>query len=109
MPGYKFGDILVINFPFAEGTGSKRRPVMIIKDTEDGDLLAAKITSKSYSSPFDCTITEWLFANLQAQSIVRLHKIQTISSGIALGKIGYLHPTDKKLIRHKLAELLMKL
>lgn len=41
MPVYKFGDILVINFPFAEGTGSKRRPVMIIKDTDDGDLLAS--------------------------------------------------------------------
>jgi mRNA interferase MazF len=109
MPGYKFGDILVINFPFAEGSGSKRRPVLVIKDTEDGDLLAAKITSKPYNSSYDCIIIEWAFANLQTASVVRIHKIQTISSGIALGKIGSLHPTDRKLVRHKLADLLMKL
>jgi len=59
MPLYNFGDILIINFPFSEGVGSKRRPVIVLKDTEDEDLLVCKITSKNYSSAFDCEIKEW--------------------------------------------------
>jgi mRNA interferase MazF len=104
---YKFGDILILNFPFAEGTGTKRRPVVVIKDTNDGDLLVAKVTSKTYRSSYDFAIREWVFANLQTQSTIRIHKIQTISSGLIVGKIGSLHPSDRKAVRHILAELLV--
>lgn len=104
---YKFGDILVLNFPFAEGAGSKRRPVIVIKDTNDGDLLVAKVTSKIYNSSYDYYIKEWILANLQTQSTIRIHKIQTISSNLVIGKIGMLHPSDRKIVRHILAELLL--
>jgi len=42
MMNYVFGDILIINFAFTNGSTSKRRPVMVIKDTADGDILVAK-------------------------------------------------------------------
>jgi mRNA interferase MazF len=109
MPLFNFGDILVINFPFAEGVGSKRRPVMILKDTEDDDLLVCKITSKNYSSDFDSEIKEWQFANLLSPSTIRIHKIQTVNNKLIFGKIGQLTRSDKKAIRHKLIELLMKI
>jgi mRNA interferase MazF len=109
MPDYRFGDILILNFPFAEGSGSKRRPVMVIIDTNDGDLLVSKITSKIYSSVFDHNLLEWKVANLVNSSVVRIHKIQTIGNSIILGKIGSLHPQDRKVIRHKLLELIMKI
>ena len=70
MINYRFGDILILNFPFTEGSGFKRRPVMIIKDTEDGDLLVSKITSKIYTTIFDHTITEWTSANLLSPSVI---------------------------------------
>ncbi len=108
MQAYKFGDILILNFPFAEGVGSKRRPVMVVKDTADGDLLVSKITSKIYSSLFDHTIIEWKTANLLSQFVIRIHKIQTVGVNLILGKIGSLHPADRKAIRHKLVELIMK-
>ena len=49
---YSFGDILIINFPFSDGQGSKRRPVMVVKDTNVEDLLIAKITSQSYNTSY---------------------------------------------------------
>ncbi len=52
---YYFGDILIINFPFSDGQGSKRRPVMVIKDTNDKDILIAKVTSQPYETEYDLT------------------------------------------------------
>ena len=43
---------LIINFPFSDGQGSKRRPVQVITDTDDKDVLIAKITSQAYNTPF---------------------------------------------------------
>lgn len=57
---------------------SKRRPVAVIKDTGDNDILIAKITSKLYSAEFDVSINEWHHAGLLSPSIIRVHKIQTL-------------------------------
>lgn len=105
MVNYSFGDILIINFPFAEGTGSKRRPVLVLRDTDDEDILVCKITGKNYVSVFDSEIKEWKFSNLLSPSTIRVHKIQTLRSTLIFGKIGQLHSTDKKNVRHKLIEL----
>jgi hypothetical protein len=109
MMNYVFGDILIINFAFTNGSTSKRRPVMVIKDTAVGDILVAKIKIKTYSTPYDCLIKEWSYANLLNESIVRVHKIQTIHSSLVFGKIGTLSNPDKKDVRHALIELLIKL
>ena len=55
---YLFGEVLVINFPFSDGIRSKRRPVMVIKDTADNDILIAKITSQVYDTEFDVCIND---------------------------------------------------
>jgi mRNA-degrading endonuclease toxin of MazEF toxin-antitoxin module len=109
MPVYRFGEIHILNFPFVEKEGSKRRPVMVILDTDDGDLLVSKITSKPYSSLYDHSIIKWESANLLTPSVARIHKIQTVGISIILGKIGSLHPDDRKEIRHKLVKLIMNI
>lgn len=91
-----FGDVLIINFPFSDGKGSKRRPVLIIKETDDNDLLVAKITSQPYNSEFDVAVTEWQKTGLLSASILRLHKIQTIHSSLVFGQIGRLTLGDLK-------------
>ena len=57
---YLFGEVLIINFPLSDGIGSKRRPVLVIKDTSDNDILIAKITSQSHNTEFDIIINDWL-------------------------------------------------
>ena len=76
---YSFGDILIINFPFTDGQGSKRRPVMVIKDTNDKDILTAKVTSQLYKTEFDIRLQDWKKAGLISPSVVRIHKIQTFT------------------------------
>ena len=102
-----FGDILVINFPFSDNKGSKRRPVIVLKEFNDGDILIAKITSKSYSTAFDVTLNDWQSAGLLSASVVRMHKIQTIHSSLVFAHIGRLSSNDIKQVRKILLGLIM--
>ena len=102
---YLFGDILIINFPFSDGQGSKRRPVMVIRDTKDKDLLIAKVTSQLHKTEFDILIQDWKQAGLISSSVVRIHKIQTLYTSLVLGQIGRLTSTDLKSVRKVLVNL----
>ena len=48
---YKRGDIVLVNFAFAEETGSKRRPVLILSSNcymeERQDVIVSAITSNT--------------------------------------------------------------
>lgn len=105
---FKFGDIVVINFPFSNSQGSKRRPAMVIKES-DGDILIVKITSKIYSGEFDVKIKDWKSAELLSESIIRMHKIQTIHSSLVFAHIGSLSSPDIKLARQALINLILSL
>ena len=87
---YLFGEVLIINFPFSDGTRSKRRPVLVIKDTADNDILIAKITGQAYNTEFDVYINDWQPAGLLSPSYIRIHKIQTLHSSLVFGNIGRL-------------------
>jgi mRNA interferase MazF len=67
---YSFGNIFIVDFPFADGQGSKRRPVLVIKDTNDKDLLIAKITSQLYNTAFDIKLQDWKYAVLISPSVI---------------------------------------
>ncbi len=106
---YSFGDILIINFPFTDGQGSKRRPVMVIKDTNDKDILIAKVTSQLYKTEFDIRFHDWKHAGLISPSVIRIHKIQTLHTSLIIGHIGRLTSTDLKSVSHAFAQLVRSL
>lgn len=106
---YSFGDIIIINFPFSDSHGSKRRPAVVFKDTDDKDLLIAKVTSQLYNTEFDIEIKEWKDAGLISASIIRIHKIQTIHTSLILGVIGRLTLSDLKLVRRGFLTLVANL
>ncbi len=106
---YLFGDVLIINFPFTDGQGAKRRPVMVIKDTNDKDILIAKITSQLYNTEFDVRLQDWKHAGLISPSVIRIHKIQTLHTSLIFGRIGRLTLTDLKGVSHAFAQLVRSL
>ncbi len=94
MQFYKLGDIAVANIPFTDLTGIKLRPVIILKNTNDNDVIIARITSNLLSTPYDFFIQDWTAANLHKPSIIRLHKIVTINESIIRQTIGKLTQND---------------
>jgi mRNA interferase MazF len=88
---YNQGDIVVINFPFNDGSKFKKRPVLIISNNEVnkyGDYIVAQITSKDKSDEFSILVLEKdLLDKLPLKSWVRMSKIFTVNKSLILKTI----------------------
>jgi len=84
------GTIVLLKFPFSDGLISKRRPALVLRDLEDGDLLVCRITSKIYTSKYDIYLEDWSRYGLKLPSVVRIHKMATLEKDMIdtiMGKV----------------------
>jgi len=88
MEAIETGNIVLLKFPFADGISYKRRPALVLKDFEDGDLLVCRITSKIYKSQFDIYLNDWLKFGLKLPSVVRVHKMATLEKDMVESIMG---------------------
>lgn len=107
MPSTRFqpGDVVIASLPFTSGGGSKTRPVLVLADTGDDDVVVARMTSKSAKASFDVTLAEWQAAGLWAPAVVRVHKISTVDKSAIQKVVGSLAAADRLLIAAMLQQL----
>ncbi|MER3435773.1 MAG: growth inhibitor [Leptolyngbya sp. ERB_1_1] len=102
---YSPGEVLLLSFPFSDGTGVKRRPALVLLDTGDDDVLVARITGQLNQTQFDVELQEWQQAGLRLPSIVRLHKLATLEKQLVARSLGTLTPSDFQQVQAKLQHL----
>lgn len=44
------GDIVVLPFPFSDGSGVKPRPALVLAEADERDVIVCQITSRAYAS-----------------------------------------------------------
>ena len=73
------GDIVVINFPFSDLSGTKRRPALVLATLEGDDIILCQITSHAKIDKYAIVINEEDYTNgkLKVQSVIRPNKIFT--------------------------------
>jgi mRNA interferase MazF len=101
------GDVVLLKFPFTDGTGIKRRPALILKNCEDGDVIVCRITSKIYRSKYDVYLSDWSDCGLKLPSVVRVHKIATLEVDmieVVMGQIDDVALNEIKAIYHSMIE-----
>ena len=108
MSDLRFGDIILIKFPFTDVSSAKKRPALILHDTRDNDIIICRITSQIKESKFDIEITDQQAAGLKLPSIVRLHKIVTIEKTLVDKKMGALSETDAKSVESLINDIISK-
>ena len=106
MMSSSFGDIVLLKFPFSDGGKSKKRPALVLADTEDEDVIVCRITSKLYDSDFDIDIKDWQKCGLKLPSVIRLHKIATLEKSLIDQKIGKIDEELKKLVKRQFGRLI---
>jgi len=94
MASYAAGDVVLLEFPFTDTAGSKRRPALILLDTGDDDIVVARVTGQLSAAPQDVTLDEWQQAGLLLPSVIRLHKVATLERRLVDKKLGRLMPAD---------------
>ena len=87
------GIIVLLRFPFTDGISYKRRPALLLKDLEDGDILVCRITSKIYQSKYDIFLENWLAFGLKLPSVIRVHKMATLEKDMIETIMGQIDET----------------
>ncbi|HGJ65318.1 TPA: type II toxin-antitoxin system PemK/MazF family toxin [bacterium] len=105
MKSYNFGDIVLLLFPFADTSESKKRPALILLDSGDDDILVARITSQLYQTFYDVEIISWREVGLLVPSVVRLHKLATLGKRLVDQKLGTLADKDFENIKAKIRDI----
>ena len=102
---YEFGDLLFLYFPFTDGNQSKLRPAILLIDTNDDDVLVARVTTQMHQSPYDILLHDWHRAGLKTSSVVRLHKLVTVHKNRIKYNLGQLSESDKTFLKLRLATM----
>jgi mRNA interferase MazF len=105
MKAYRSGEIVLLSFPFADTTGAKRRPALVILDTGDEDTIVVRVTSQVAQTAFDVELMEWQQAGLLLPSVVRVHKVATLEKRLVERRLGALTPSDWAQVRVKIRQL----
>jgi mRNA interferase MazF len=105
MPSYHSGEVVLATLGFTSGTGTKRRPALVLLDIGDDDIVVVPITSHSGQTNFDVVLGDWQRAGLMLASVVRTHKPATIEKRLVERKLGALTPRDWAQVRTAVQQL----
>ena len=107
---YKQWEVVLVEFGFSEGMGSKKRPALIISShpyhTSRQEVIVAAITSNVQRILFgDTKIERWKSAGLLYPSLAT-GIIRTIKGSLIIRKIGILETPDAQKIHAHLRQML---
>mgnify|MGYP001004228933 CR=1 FL=1 len=108
-PTWSQGEVLLADLDFSDSRAGKRRPVLVVYDFGDEDLLVVPVTSHPARCSGDVTVRHWADAGLKLPSTIRLEKFATITKSSVLPRLGTLAPGDLAAFRMTLATICQRL
>ncbi len=109
---YRFGDLVLVPFPFTDQTGTKRRPAVVVSSDayhrQRPDVVVMAVTSqvlRPAGAMGEVVISEWQKAGLPKASLIK-PVLATIEKGLVLRKLGELQETDRTALRQALKAVL---
>lgn len=98
MMNYKFGEVVLVDFPESGATHKKRRPALVVLDIGDADIVLAPITTKERTGRGDYKLIDWSSSGLLRESWVRLAKISCLDKSDITRCLGRLTDQDKGVL-----------
>ncbi len=111
MTSYKFGDVVLVPFPFTDQSSSKRRPAVIVSSaayhSDHINLILMGISSQVSGAPRvgEVTITDWKKAGLIGPSVVKA-VMTTIERKLVIRRLGTLADVDRNRVEQALRLIL---
>ncbi len=96
---YSRGDVVLLELPFSDGTGKKKRPALVIANetylSATTDLIVCAITSqqRALAFPGATGIRNWKEAGLLKPSVVKA-TIDTVNRALVYKRLGRLNVED---------------
>jgi mRNA interferase MazF len=93
---FKQGDIVAVDFPFTDGSSTKKRPAIVVSNdsiSATGEVIVLMITSKkSDGAPMVNLVPDLLTRALPKDSFAKCHRIYTIDGKLITAKYSQLTP-----------------
>ena len=105
---YVFWDIILVEYEFAEWTGSKLRPVVVLfRDMDDYTIL--KMTTKGSESNDALALVPDDENCLKSPTYIKMGKINTFHETLFLKRIGKISSAQRATVKKYLMEFIGKL
>lgn len=99
---FRRGHVIVVEVPFSDLSGAKRRPALIVSADRFHralpDIIVCPISSQARyhrrPGPGDCPLDGWSRVGLRHPSTVRVSKLLAIDKQIVKRSLGVLPPAD---------------
>jgi len=96
------GAVLIVNFPFSDGSGSKNRPALVIQNDADNQrlqntvlaMITGNISHAHEATQFwvDPSTQECRNAGLRGPSVVKCSVLVTVAGKSIIRRLGHLSP-----------------
>ena len=92
MGSFAVGEVVLVPFPYADFSGFKKRPALVIGRAEFDNLILCQITSQSKTSARAIKLSDQDFqeGGLKITSFVRPDKLITVDRTVIQTKVGSL-------------------
>ena len=111
MTDFKFGDIVLVPFPFTDQSATKKRPAVVISSEayhqQRPDLIIMAVTSQLTSTQTvgETLVQDWQSAGLLKPSAIK-PVITTIERGLIISHLGQLTGTDQTILIGRIDQIL---
>jgi mRNA interferase MazF len=108
---YRFGDVVLVPFPFTDQSATKKRPAVVASSgayhADHSNLILMALSSQVSNSPRagEVTITDWKKAGLIGPSVVKA-VLTTIDRTLVIRKLGALSNADCDAVKKALRLIL---
>lgn len=108
---YRFGDVVLVPFPFTDQTGTKKRPAVVVSsaayNASRRDLVIMAITSQVRIPPGfgEALIGSWEGAGLVKPSVLK-PVFTTIEQPLVVRTMGQLAPDDGRALRQLIGQVI---
>ena len=92
------GEFWVADIPFTDGSGSKKRPVLVLW-LDGADAIVSAVTTASPRSTTDVVLKDWQKSGLRAPLVVRLSRLDCLEQDLLLAKLGVIQRLMPKTYR----------
>ena len=92
------GEFWVADIRYTSGSGTKKRPVLVLW-LDGSDAVVAAVTSAKPRSTFDVELADWQASGLRLASTVRLSRLDCLEQTLLIGRIGIISTADGDKIK----------
>jgi mRNA interferase MazF len=110
MTSYKFGDIVLVPFPFTNQTSTKKRPAVVVSseryNREHPDIIMMAITSQTQTAMRSdhSVIVDWQGVNLLNPSVIK-PIVMTVETKLIHKPLGVLQEGDRQRLQRLLKDI----